>query len=286
MIEIFQYDFMQRALIVATVTGALCAVIGVYVVLRGMSFIGAGIAHASFGGVALGFVTGLNPFFTAVIFCSAVAWGIGFVSETKRIREDTAVGIFFASTMALGVLLIGFLKGYNVDLFAYIFGNILAVTRFDMWASVILAAVIIAVVVFLFKEFLFLTFDSEAAQVAGLPVRLLNYLMLTLIALTVVVSIKAVGIVLVSALIVAPAAAANQLTDDFKRMMILAVIVGVASTWIGLLLSAWLDIASGATIVLVATIVFFLCTAFSPHRRTMKQRVRGLRKDITKQELV
>ena len=282
MIELLHYEFMQRALVVATVTGALCAVIGVYVVLRGMSFIGAGIAHASFGGVAIGFITGLNPFFTAVLFCTSVAWGIGFVSETKRIREDTAVGIFFASTMAFGILLIGFLKGYNVDLFGYIFGNILAVTRFDMWASVILAVVVIGVVLLLFKEFLFLTFDSEAASVAGLPVRMLNYLMLTLISLTVVVSIKAVGIVLVSALIVAPAAAANQLTDDFKQMMLLSAALGVASTWLGLLLSSVLDIASGATIVLVATIIFFLCTAFSPHRRTMRQRVKGLRKDMGK----
>ena len=282
MIELFQFEFMQRAFIVATVTGALCAVIGVYVVLRGMSFIGAGIAHASFGGIALGFITGLNPFFTAILFCTGVAWGIGFVSETKRIREDTAVGIFFASTMAFGVLIIGFLKSYNVDLFGYIFGNILAVTTFDMRASIILAIVVFGVVIYLFKEFLFLTFDSEAAQVAGLPVRMLNYLMLTLIALTIVVSIKAVGIVLVSALIVAPAAAANQLTDDFKRMMILSVILGIASTWIGLLLSSLLDIASGATIVLVATIIFFVCTAFSPHRRTMKQRVKGLRKNIGK----
>lgn len=282
MIELLHYEFMQRALVVATVTGALCAVIGVYVVLRGMSFIGAGIAHASFGGVAIGFITGLNPFFTAVLFCTSVAWGIGFVSETKRIREDTAVGIFFASTMAFGILLIGFLKGYNVDLFGYIFGNILAVTRFDMWASVILAVVVIGVVLLLFKEFLFLTFDSEAASVAGLPVRMLNYLMLTLISLTVVVSIKAVGIVLVSALIVAPAAAANQLTDDFKQMMLLSAALGVASTWLGLLLSSVLDIASGATIVLVATIIFFLCTAFSPHRRTMRQRVKGLQKDMGK----
>ena len=280
MLELFQFEFMQRAFVVATVTGALCAVIGVYVVLRGMSFIGAGIAHASFGGVALGFVTGLNPFFTAILFCTGVAWGIGFISETRRIREDTAVGVFFASTMAFGVLLIGFLKGYNVDLFGYIFGNILAVTTFDVWASIVLAILVIGVVVFLFKEFLFLTFDSEAAQVAGLPVRFLNYLMLTLISLTVVMSIKAVGIVLVSALIVAPAAAANQLTDDFKQMMLLAALLGVASTWIGLILSSLLDIASGATIVITATIIFFLCSLFSPHRRTLRRRLALLKKNV------
>ena len=182
--------------------------------------------------------------------------------------------------MAFGVLLIGFLQGYNVDLFGYIFGNILAVTTFDMLASLVLSLIVFGTIFSLFKEFLFLTFDSEAAEVAGLPVRMLNYLMLTLIALTIVISIKAVGIVLVSALIVAPAAAANQLTDDFKKMMLLAIGLGVSSTWIGLMLSSILDIASGAAIVLVATIIFFLCATFSPHRRTMRQRLAGLKRDM------
>lgn len=271
MIELLHFEFMQRALIVATVTGALCAVVGVYVVLRGMSFIGAGIAHASFGGVALGLLVGVNPFYSAVVFCTGVALGIGYVTESKRIREDTAVGIFFASTMAFGVLIISFLKGYTVDLFAYIFGNVLAVTTFDVWAAVILAVVVIGIIFLFFKEFLFLTFDAEAARVAGLPVRFLNYLMLTLIALTIVLSIKAVGIVLVSALIVAPAAAAHQLTDDFKKMMALSAALGVGSSWIGLLLSSLFDTASGATIVMTATAVFFLCSALSPHRRNLKR---------------
>jgi ABC-type Mn2+/Zn2+ transport system permease subunit len=280
LIELLQFEFMQRALIVATVTGALCAAIGVYVVLRGMSFIGAGIAHASFGGVAIGFYTGLNPFYTAIFFCTAVAWGIGMVSESRRIREDTAVGIFFASTMALGVLLIGSLKGYNVDLFGYMFGNVLAVTKFDMWAAILLSVVIISIILLLYKEFLFLTFDTEAAKVTGLPVRFLNYLMLTLVAVTIVMSIKAVGIVLVSALIVAPAASAQQLSEDFKKMMTLSIVLGVASTWIGLFASSLLDIASGATIVITATLIFFLCSLFSPHRRSLRRRMTVLRKTM------
>jgi ABC-type Mn2+/Zn2+ transport system permease subunit len=280
MVELLHFEFMQRAFIVATVTGALCAVIGVYVVLRGMSFIGAGIAHASFGGVAIGLLTGLNPFFTAILFCTSVALGIGFISESKRIREDTAVGIFFASTMAFGVLLISFLKGYSADLFGYIFGNILAVTAFDVWASIIMAVLVLGIIFLFFKEFLFITFDSEAARVSGLPVSFLNYLMLTLIALTIVLSIKAAGIVLVSALIVAPAAAAHQLTDDFKKMMQLSALLGVASTWGGLFLSSWLNTASGATIVMTATFIFFLCSAFSPHRRNMRRRLMMLKNNM------
>ncbi|HPG38082.1 MAG TPA: metal ABC transporter permease [bacterium] len=274
MIDLLHYSFMQRALLVSTVTGILCAVIGVYVVLRGMAFIGAGISHASFGGVALGFLTGINPFFTAVIFCILTAWGIGIISEKNRVREDTAVGIFFASTMAFGVLLIGFIKGYNVDIFGYIFGNILAVTNFDVWVSVILSALVILIIMIFFKEFLFITFDMEMARVAGLPVRLLNFVMLTLVALVIVMSIKTVGIVLVSALIVTPAAAAFQLTDKFKRMMLLSIILGVLSSWIGLFLSALLNIASGAAIVLTATLIFFVCFFCSPQRRALKRRIK------------
>ncbi len=279
MIELLQFEFMQRALIVGTITGILCAVVGVYVVLRGMSFIGAGIAHASFGGVALGLLTGVNPFFSAFLFCVAVALGIGRLSESGRIKEDTAVGIFFASTMAFGVLLISFLKGYTVDLFAYIFGNILAVTSVDLKSSICLAVAVLGIIAFFYKEFLFLTFDQEGARVAGLPVRLLNLLMLTLIAATIVQSIKATGIVLVSALLVAPAAAALQLTDDFKRLMKLAVLFGVASSWIGLGLSALLNTASGATIVLTATAIFFICSALSPQQRTLKRQLKRIKEE-------
>ncbi len=280
MIELLQYTFMQRAILSAGIIGVVCAVIGVYVVLRSMSFIGAGIAHASFGGVALGFLLGINPLFTTIAFCLLTAWGIAFVSEKHKVREDTAVGIFFASTMAFGVLLISFMRGYNADLFGYLFGNILAVSATDLWTSLVLTLAVLATVVFLFKEFLFLTFDAEMAAVTGLPVRGLNLLMITLVALTIVISIKSVGIVLVSALIVTPAAAAHQLTDDFKTMMRLSILFGVGSSWIGLLLSAWLNLASGATIVLTATLLFFICYFISPKRRRLKHSIANLQQQL------
>ncbi len=278
--EILGYTFMQRALWSATLIGALCALIGVYVVLRSMSFIGAGIAHASFGGVALGFILGVNPFFTTVLFCTLTAWAIAFVSEGQKIREDTAVGIFFASTMAFGVLLIGLMRGYNVDLYGYIFGNILAVSRFDLYSSLILGVMVLGLIVLFYKEFLLLTFDPEMARVVGLPVRTLNLLMLTLVALTVVLSIKSVGVVLVSALIVTPAASAFLLTDDFKKMMWISVAIGVGGSWLGLFLSTWLNVASGAAIVMTVTLIFFLCFLFSPQRRRMKQRMSRLKQLI------
>lgn len=270
MLDILGYTFMQRALIASALIGVVCAVIGVYVVLKGLSFIGAGIAHASFGGVALGFLLGVNPVLTSIAFCLATAWGIGFVSRKGEVKEDTAVGIFFASTMAFGILLIGLMRGYNVDLFGYLFGSVLAVTATDLWISGLLGLIVLAVVFLFYKELLFISFDPEMAEATGLPVTRLYFLLISLIALTVVLSIKVVGIILVSALIVIPAAAAYQLADDFRPMMALAVAIGVGSAVAGLFLSYGLNTASGATIVLIATLVFFLATAVSPRRRRLR----------------
>lgn len=266
MMELLSYHFMQRALIAGTLIGAVCAIIGTYVVLKGLSFIGAGIAHASFGGVALGFFLKFNPILTAVFFCLGTAWGIGLVSRKGQVKEDTAVGIFFASTMALGILIIGFMRGYNVDLFGYLFGSILAVSGDDVWITVGLSAAVLILVLLFFKELLFVVFDAEMAAVTGVPAAKVYFLLISLIALTVVLSIKVVGIVLVSALLVTPAAAAYQLTENFRRMMLLSILIGVASTVGGLLLSYKLDTASGATIVLLSTLIFFVSALLSPRR--------------------
>ena len=267
MSELLGYAFMQRALLAGAIIGAVCAIIGVYVVLKGLSFIGAGIAHASFGGVALGFLLGVNPLPTAIGFCLATAWGIGLVARKSQVKEDTAIGIFFASTMALGILFIGLMQSYNVDLFGYLFGSILAVTEEDVWITLGLGIGVLVVVGLFFKELMFVTFDAEMAEVTGVPAGKVYFVLITLIALTVVLSIKVVGIVLVSALIVTPAAAAYQLTEDFRRMMALAVVIGVGSAVGGLLLSYPLNTASGATIVLLATLVFFGAALVSPRRR-------------------
>ncbi|NPA92551.1 MAG: metal ABC transporter permease [Chloroflexi bacterium] len=258
MMDFWQYAFMQRALIGGVIVGLLTAIIGVYVVLKGMSFIGAGVAHASFGGVALGFLLGIDPLWAAVAFCLAVAWGIGTVTRRGGIKEDTAVGIFFASTMAFGVLLIGLIQGYNIDLFSYLFGSILAITAEDLKMVLGVGFLVLLTVALLYKEFLFITFDPETARVSGLPEPALYYLLLALIALTVVVSIKVVGIVLVSALLVTPAASAYQLSRSFGKMMALSAFFGVLSVVVGLILSYYLNTASGATVVLTATAIFGL----------------------------
>ncbi len=267
MLDVFGYAYMQRALAAGVLVGALCAVIGVYVVLRGLSFIGAGISHASFGGVAVGLALGVNPIWAAVAFCLLVGWGIGFTVRRTNVKEDTAVGVFFASTLALGVLIVGLIRGYQVDLFSYLFGSILAVTATDVWTTLVITVVVLGLVIWLYKDLMFAIFDPETAQVTGVPADRLYFLLISMIALTVVMSIKVVGILLVSALIVTPAAAAYQLTESFRKMMVLSVAIGVGSCVFGLLIADILGTASGATIVLLSTLVFFVAAAFSPRRR-------------------
>jgi len=271
MFDILSYTFMQRALLASTLIGAICAIIGVYVVLKSLAFIGSGIAHASFGGVALGYLLGWNLIFSAAVFSLLTALGIGAVSRRSQVREDTAIGIFFATSMALGIVLIGLLQGYNVDLFGFLFGSVLAVSQQDLWLSVGMGLLVLLTVGLFYKEFLFISFDAEMAQVVGLPAAALYYLLLALIALTVVISLKVVGIILVEALIVTPAAAAYQLTDDLGRMMGASVAIGILSAVVGLFLSYWLNIASGATIVLTAALLFGLATALSPRRRAVAE---------------
>jgi ABC-type Mn2+/Zn2+ transport system permease subunit len=267
MLEAFGYAYMQRALVAGVLVGALCAVVGVYVVLKGLSFIGAGISHASFGGVAIGVALGVNPIWSAVVFCLLVGWGIAFTVRSGNVKEDTAVGVFFASTMALGVLILGLMRGYQVDLLGYLFGSILAVTKQDVWTTIAITAVVLGIVVWLYKDLIFAIFDPETAQVTGVPADKLYFLLISMIALVVVTSIKVVGIVLVSALIVTPAAAAYQLTERFSRMMTLAVVFGVGSCVAGLFVADMLDLAPGAAIVLISTLAFFVCAALSPRRR-------------------
>lgn len=265
--DILQYTFMQRALLEGVLIGAVCAVMGVYVVLNGLSFIGAGISHATFAGVAIGMLLGVDPVITALVFSLAVALGIGTVSERASIRHDTSVGIFFTAAMAFGVMLLGFLGNAYVDVFGYLFGNVLAISRADIVASAVMAVVVTGTVIALSKEFLALSFDREMAAVMGLPVRTLSSVLLMLVSLTIVLSVKAVGAVLVSALLVTPAAAAFQLTRRFGWMMGLSIVFGVGSCVAGLLLSFAWDVPSGATIVLVSTFIFVAAWIFSPRRR-------------------
>lgn len=267
MVEMLSYKFMQNAFIAGLMISVACASISNYVLLKRLSFIGVGISHSAFGGVALGILAGLNPIGTAIFFTIAVALAIGFVSRGASLHEDTVIGMFFVFTMSLGTIFIGLSKGYSADIFGYLFGSILSVTRSDLISIALLCMVVMGVLFAFSKEFFYLSFDEEMAQVSGLPVQFLYQLLLALIALTVVVAIKIVGIVLVSALLVLPAATSFQWTKSFRAMFALSILFAIASSTLGLYFSYALNLASGATIVLVSILMFFGSFFLSPRRK-------------------
>jgi manganese/iron transport system permease protein len=264
----FHYAFMQRAFVAALAVGLLCSTMGTYVVLRKLSFIGDGIAHASFAGIVIAYLRGANFYIGAAIVAVVTAVGIGFVSRRGRISIDTTIGVLFTGMFALGVYLMSQQRNYAVDLQSFLFGDILAVQPQDLWLILALSAVVAATVVVMFRGLLYTSFDPVVAQASGLAAPAYEYALLVMLALTIVVALQAVGIVLVAALLVTPAAAAYQLTSRFSPMMALAASFGAASTVGGLYLSYYVRASSGATIVLLATILFFVAVGAKYVRRS------------------
>ncbi|OGW36276.1 MAG: hypothetical protein A2Y97_07525 [Nitrospirae bacterium RBG_13_39_12] len=262
MIEILSSSFMQKAFLVGIIVSLISGIISVFVVLRRMSFIGAGISHAAFGGVAIGFFTGINPTITAIFFSIAIALGIEFVSRKGKVSEDASIGIFFASSMALGIVLISLSRNYNIDLFGYLFGNILAISDREVFLSFILAVFVIGGIVLFLKEIFITAYNEEIAQVSGISVRAINILFLILLSVSIVISIKIVGIILISALLVIPGATAQLFAKNLHIMIATSCVVAVLSTVLGLLISYELDIAPGGSIVLTATAVFLVSLLF------------------------
>jgi manganese/iron transport system permease protein len=264
LLEPLASPLIQRALVASVLAGVVCAVVGSYVVLKGMAFIGDAIAHAAFPGVVAAFIFG-GPYVVGggiAAFLTAVA--IGWVSRRARIRVDTAIGVLFAGTFAFGVLLFSSLRGFVGDLMGFLLGNVLAIGAHDLLALLVLGSFVLAIVGLLWKELLYSTFDPLGAAASGLPVGPLEYLFLGLVAITIVVSLQAVGIILVVAMLVTPAATAQMLTVRFPRMILIASLIGALTAVAGLYLSYWFDVASGATIVLVQTLVFGAVLLLSP----------------------
>jgi ABC-type Mn2+/Zn2+ transport system permease subunit len=223
-----------------------------------MSFFSDAISHSALVGIALGIVFHINPFLAAVFFSLIIAVSMGWVTERTKLNSDTVIGVFFSSSVALGILIIGQLHGYRADLFAYLFGDILAVDMTDVWMAVGLTAVVTVVMFGKSKAWIKLSLNSDMAQVDGLRVRLYEYIFLLVVALTVAVALKVIGIILVSALIIIPAAAAKSLAKNFRGLMVWSIVIGICSAVFGLLLSFQLNSSSGPTIVLVATVFFLL----------------------------
>ena len=249
---------MQKALFVGIMVSLISGLISVFVVLRRMSFIGAGISHAAFGGVAIGFFTGINPTITAIIYTIAVALGIELVSRKGKISEDVSIGIFFASSMALGIVLVSLSREYTVDLFGYLFGNILAITKEEVLLSLFVAIFVIGLIMLFLKEIFLTSYNEEIARVSGISVRAINILFLIVLSVSIVISIKIVGIILVSALLVIPGATAQLFAKNVYFMIVASCGFAVFSTILGLLLSYEFDIAPGGSIVLTATVLFLI----------------------------
>ncbi len=267
----FAYDFMQRAFIAALLVGILCSVMGTYVVRRRLSFIGDGIAHASFAGIVIAYLRGADYYIGAAVVAVLTALGIGYVHRKGKVSLDTSIGVLFTGAFALGIFLMSRQRSYTVDLQSFLFGDVLSVTRADLWLIVALGAIIAIAVMILYRPLLFASFDPVVAEASGIRAPILDYTLLVLLALTITVSLQSVGIVLVAALLVTPAAAAYQLTNRFAPMMALAIGFGAVSGVGGLYVSYYLRSSSGATIVLLATLLFFLAVALK--RFVKRQRV-------------
>lgn len=270
--EPLTFQFFQRALLASVLAGTVCAVVGSYVVLKGLAFIGDAVAHAAFPGVVAAFIIGIPFVIGGGIAAFFTAIAIGWVSRRGHLRIDTAIGVVFAGAFALGILMYSTLHGFVGDLFGFLVGNVLAIGAEDLIGLVVLGVIVLAVVAVFWKELLYATFDPLGAAASGLPVAGLDYLFLGLVALTIVISIQAVGIILVVAMLVTPAATAQLVTVRFSRLILLATLIGAATAVAGLYLSYWFDVASGATIVLVQTVTFLLALGLSPRSSPFRRR--------------
>jgi zinc transport system permease protein len=265
--QMLSLPFIQRALVGGLLVVVMLSLLSFFVVLRRISFVGVGISHSALGGVAVGIALGSSTMLTTTIFCAAVAFLIGFISRHGHLREDAAIGITFPGTMALGIVLITLAGGYLSSLFSFLFGSVLSISRTDIYVIAVYCGAVVAFISIFFKSLLNASFDEELARAAGAPVAFLHYLLLIMIALAIVASMKLVGIILVSAMLVLPAATGYQLAQTYRKVLALSMVSGVVALLAGLVLSYRFNLPSGATIVLCACAIFFACFAFSPRRR-------------------
>ena len=266
------YEFMQRGFLASLMVGVLCAIVGCYVVLRSMAFMGDAMAHAILPGIAIAYLLKGDVLIGALVAAVIVALGIGFLSRQGTIKEDTAIGILFAAALSLGVALISTIKTYALDLTHILFGNVLGVSINDLWLTALLGVVVLATILLLYKEFLIISFDPVLAATMRLPAERLRILMLILLALTIVVSLQTVGVGLVAAMLVTPGATAYLLTRRLPMMMIVAALIGAFSSIAGLYVSFYINVASGAAVVLIASLIFLGVFLFAPPRGLLWRR--------------
>jgi ABC-type Mn2+/Zn2+ transport system permease subunit len=266
------YEFFVRALAASAIVGLVCAIIGTFMVLRGLAFMGDALSHAAFPGVVAAYLLHAPFYLGASIASVGTALAIGWVTRRGRLRGDTTIGVLFAGMFALGVFLFSTIPNYVGDLFGFLFGQVLGISGTDLVTLVVLAFVVLAIVTIFWKELLYSTFDPLGAGASGLPVAALEYLFLGLIAMTIVISLQAVGIILVVAMLVTPAATAQLLTDRFSRLVLVAAVIGVCTPAIGLYVSFWTNTASAALIVLVQSALFVAALLLGPKTGLFRRR--------------
>lgn len=269
MLEALQYEFMRNALLAGVLASIACGLIGTLVVVNRLVFLSGGIAHAAYGGIGLAFFFGLPYILGTLGFSLLAAVVMAAVTLKARHRSDTIIGVVWAVGMALGVILLDLTPGYNVDLMSYLFGSILTVPVSDLWQMLILSGVIILIVGFFYNDFLALSYDEEFAQLRGVPVKLLHYVLLAMVALSVVMIIRVVGLILVIALLTIPPYMAEKYSRSLSMMMALSVLLSVICTTLGLWLSYTFNLTSGATIIMVAAALFFISLFVRPKQHSM-----------------
>jgi manganese/iron transport system permease protein len=279
-LSIFGYQFMQNAILATFFGGIACSIIGVFVVLLHMPFVGVAMSHAAFAGGLLGIWLGFNPVLGALIFSLAVAAVIGPLADHGELNPDTSLGVIFSLMLGVAFLIIGLIPSTRSEALGLLWGSVLTVTRVDIILLAIVALVVVGLVVVFFKEVQATIFNRQIALAVGLPATVILYVILFLTGATVTVSLNSIGGLLIFSLILNPAAAAYQLTFNMKTMFLLAAVFGVASGWAGLLISYLFNIPSGATIVITSSIIFMICALFSPKRKFKKWVTKPQSKEI------
>ena len=273
LLEPFQFEFFRNGIITALMVGALCGLIGVYIVLRGMSYIGHGLSHAIFGGAVVSFVMTWNFYIGAGIWGFLAAVLINQTVRRTRISADAAIGVITTASFAIGVALISRYRSFTRSFDAALFGNILGVTVQDVWIVAAVTLTVIIIIFFMYKQLLFTTFDSEVAQVYGVKTELVDTAFSLVLAASLIVSMQILGVTLIAAALVIPAITARLLTDSFNRMAILSTFIGALTAITGMYLSYYIDVASGATIVLVQATIFFAALMVSLAQKRATQRL-------------
>lgn len=255
MLEVLQYSFMQRAIVAGIVIGFLCPLIGIFIVLRRMSLIGEGLAHIALSGVAAGMILNISPLIVTLFFSITAALGIEKLRKTYEKYAELSIAIIMSSGVAFAVILISLAKSITIDLFGYLFGNITTVLPKDLWIIFGLGIIVIASIFLLYKELFYMSFDEEAAYLAGIPIKKINIFFVILIAVTITLSMRIVGILLVSSLMILPVAASLQIAQSFKQVTFFSIVFAQTSIISGIIISYYFELASGGTIVLISVMI-------------------------------